>query len=125
MAAPTEEQKRKLDRKIEFILTPGLAALAIVGFISFFHALKPDIIASETGLASELFEPGDHLLADPNTYASLLLNAAADGRLIDFVWIDADKYASVIGWKSIGPDDFDYLVVDINRNTRRNTATSN
>jgi hypothetical protein len=113
---PLVTREFKLADRLEPILASGLAVLAVVGFLGYAPTLLPDTIASETGAASKLFRAGDRLLGDANVYASLLLNAVEDGKVIDLVWLDSDKYASVVGQRPVARDDFDYVVVDMSNN---------
>jgi hypothetical protein len=109
---PVARQLGGSDR-VELILTCGLATFAVVGFLSFGSALLPDTIASETGLASKLLEPDSRLMCSADVYGSLLLNATEDGKISDFVWLDSDRYASVIGQRPVSRADFDYVVIDM------------
>jgi hypothetical protein len=102
----------KYSRKVELLLTFGLAICAITGFMSFAPTLLPDTIASETGLSSKLIKPRSRILADANTYGSLLLKAVEDENLLDFTWLDSDTYASVIGQRPLNWDMFSYIAVD-------------
>jgi hypothetical protein len=110
---PIVARSFKYPRKVELALTSGLAVCAIVGFTSFAPTLLPDTIASETGLASKLIEPGSHILADANAYGSLLLKAVEDNQLLDFTWISSDSYASVVGQRPIDWQEFSYVAVDM------------
>lgn len=97
------------------LLPFSLAACAVLGFIGFAPTLKHEITASETGAAAQLFQPGERILADPNTYASLLINSAAAGKIIDFAWPDSQRYASLVGLEPLQPG-FDAAVLDSTAN---------
>jgi hypothetical protein len=97
---------------LEHVLTSALAVFAIVGFLSFAPTLRPDITASQTGLASKLFNAGNRLAGDANAYGSVLLNSVKDGRVVDFTWLDSDKYASLVGQQPVRRDEFDYVIAD-------------
>ena len=98
--------------KYDYAITITIAVCAVVGFCSFAPTLDRDILASETGIASKLFDSGDLILSDPNTYAALLLNSVRDRKIIDHVWLDSNEYASLVGTKPIYTDSFDYAVLD-------------
>jgi len=112
LIVPLVLKEFKLAKAIEVVSAWILAGLAIVGFLGYTPALQPDILASETGLAYELFTPEDRLLADTNTYSSLLMASAAQGNTIGFVWPSPATYAAVTGQQTVDPEVFDYFVWD-------------
>jgi hypothetical protein len=95
------------------MLTSALALFAIIGFLSFAPTLLPDIMAPQTGLAFKLFQSGKHLMGDANAYGSILLNSVKDNRIVDFTWLDSNKYGSLIEGQTILSDEFDYAIVDM------------
>ncbi|HLE13556.1 MAG TPA: hypothetical protein VI776_02325 [Anaerolineales bacterium] len=99
-------------RRTANVLAPALAVCAGIGFLSYTAALQPDILAAETGLAGDLLVDNSRILADANTFGGLSLNTSESGKLIELVWLDADRYASVAGDRPAGQVGFDYLVTD-------------
>lgn len=109
---PLVTHKLRLGYVLERFLASTLALFAIIGFLGFMPTLTLDITASQTGLVSNLFQSGSNVMGDPNTYGSILLNSVKVGRIIDFLWLDSDKYASVAGDQMLRSGEFDYLVAD-------------
>ena len=101
-----------LAERVAPILALTLASFAVVGLISVAPTIMPDLLASQTGLAPTLVNDGDRVLADANVYASLLTNAAEDGKVLDLVWLDSDIYAALVGKNPVDRNAFDYLVID-------------
>ena len=109
---PLVIQEIKTLKSLEPILMCLLAAFAIIGFLSFASGLRPDITTAETGTTSELFDDYDRVMGEPTVYASLFLDTIKTGRVLQFAWLDSDRYASVVGQKPIDRDEFDYLAAD-------------
>jgi hypothetical protein len=110
---PFISREFRLATQLEHALTSALALFAIIGFLSFAPTLLPDIMAPQTGLAFKLFQSGKHLMGDANAYGSILLNSVKDNRIVDFTWLDSNKYGSLIEGQTILSDEFDYAIVDM------------
>lgn len=113
---PLVIQEIKTPKSLEPILMCLLAVFAIIGFLSFASGLRPDTTAADTGTTSELFDDSDRILGEPTLYATLFLDAIKTGRVLEFAWLDSDRYASVVGQKPVDRDDFDYLAADTSGN---------
>jgi hypothetical protein len=110
---PLITREFRLATQLEHALTSALALFAVIGFLSFAPTLIPDIMASQTGLASKLFQSGNRLMGDANVYGSILLNSVKDNRIIDFTWLDSEKYGSLIEGQTVQNNEFDYVIVDM------------
>jgi hypothetical protein len=97
----------------EVALLGVVALCAVLGFLSYYAELSPDTIASETGLSSRLIRPNSSVLADANTYGSLMLTLSSSAKVFGFVWIDSQIYQSIVGISAIDWSGMDYLVVDM------------
>ena len=122
---PLVIQDSRITKRFEPVLMCLLAALSMVGFLSFASNVRPDATSAETGIVSELFDDNDRILGEPAVYASLFLDAIKSGRILEFSWLDSERYASVVGQKRLGRDSFDYLVADTSGNPVTSASWSN
>ena len=109
---PIVVQPLRNARKVEHVWAFALAAAAIIGFSSYAPTLTPDVTATDTGIAAQLMPAESRILSDPNAYGSLLLNAAEQGHILDFVWPDPASYQALVGQVPLQDDAFDYFVAD-------------
>jgi hypothetical protein len=99
--------------RVERILPALLAALAIVGFLSFWPTLKPDSGDSTVGVAPKLIGMEDKLLGDADTFGSMLTASAGEGKYYRHVWLNSERYSSLVGQRPIEMDEFDFAAVEI------------
>lgn len=91
-----------------------LALTSVVGFLSYSPIVSPDVKASDLGNSAFLLDDRAVLLADAGVFGSFQVNAAQQGKLFEFSWLDAEQYHALID-PDASSDRFsmvDYVVVD-------------
>jgi len=95
-----------------FLVSLGLAILAMIGFASYAPSTIPDILVSETGVAPRLLAPDGVLLCDANVYGTFLLASAAERKVLDLAWMTPDSYRTILEGPKSGRVSYDYVIVD-------------
>lgn len=97
------------------IIFVSLATAAVVGFISFSQSLTPYMTTSKLGSSTLLMRDGEKVLADANTYGTILAKGTDGGKVFDNVWLNPEIYRQIVFSDQIDSR-VDYIAADTSGN---------
>ncbi len=89
----------------------ALVLVSVVGFLSYSATLLPDVKPSDLGDSIALLPNGSILLADAGVFGAYQVRGATQGKALDLVWLDSEKYSIILQTRP-QTYPFDWIIAD-------------